>query len=83
MASAHLLPEDFNPYNALRKIRMYPSRPSNSGPFSSVNASRYALPCQLWLLSLPRNITSLQLEGSILAGGGSAESNCFIFQIIQ
>ena len=82
MTSAHLLPEDFNPYNALRKIRMYPSRPSNSGPFSSVNASRYALPCQLpisRLLSLPKNITSLQLEGLILAGGGSAESNCFIF----
>ena len=25
MTSAHLLPEDFNPYKAFRNIRMYPS----------------------------------------------------------
>ena len=25
MTSAHLLPDDFNPYNAFRNIKMYPS----------------------------------------------------------
>ena len=32
MTSAHLLPDDFNPYRALRNIRMYPSSSWNSGP---------------------------------------------------
>ena len=32
MTSAHLLPEDLNPYHPLRKIRIDPSSSSNSGP---------------------------------------------------
>ena len=48
MTSAHLLPDDLSPYNALRRTRMYPSSSSNSGPatmqsFSSVYASGYVL----------------------------------------
>ena len=69
MTSAHLLPDDFSPYRAFSKIRIYPSSSWNSGPatmmsFSSVNASSYSFPISAphssRLLSLPRNITSLR-----------------------
>ena len=31
MTSAHLLPEDFNPYNALRKLKYMPQVPETLG----------------------------------------------------
>ena len=44
MTSAHFLPEDYNPYNALREIRMYPSNSSIQDQQLCRAFHQYALP---------------------------------------